>query len=325
MTHKLRTAVGAVMLAAVGVLAADVAVFPPTVTNLTQGQGDAVGAVLSQQYAKVSSRSVIGPAETRAALDVAESQSEAAKALEVNEYIKVNLVALASKILVEAERCTQSGSPIYRAEATAMSLDDMEEVCDRMARSLFSKTPLEETMDLENVTEKEATERNRLFAEKVMGLKTSLIYALAADEKIQPMATIGFDGRLEGKRYFLEFGVAGMFPTRTHDESDSAIAYGGVNFEIGGDYYIVNHKYVSPYIGGGVSPRLVVGGPVGFAGYLQTGIMFLRVSSMRVYFDVRAMQNALPLTWNRYESLMGQDKEIKFYPTELTFEVGIGW
>ena len=125
-----------------GVYSADVAVFPPAVTNLSIAQGDAICEVLAQQYAKLSSKSVLGPGRSRWAL-VSDSGNvvRAASTLGVNQYVVVSATALQNRIVLETAVFDSSGGERYRVRASAESLDDMEETCKRVAESLIDRKP----------------------------------------------------------------------------------------------------------------------------------------------------------------------------------------
>jgi hypothetical protein len=321
------------------IFASDVAIFPVSITNLTNSQGDAIGAVMAQQYARISHKSVLNPAQTLAAV-LADSGNllSASQKLGVNEYVTMNAVALQSRILIEAILYDNTGKEVYRTQMTSASLDDIQEACDRMAGALINRATTEETMNLDNVTEREGQEKNRLFVEKVKGVKTHVIYPIAS-EKLEAMVAVGFDMRMEGKNYFLEFGAAPFFPTSGLDMTGNN-KYGGAYLELGGSYYFRNDKFISPYVGGGISPRFIVGPStgIGIAPFVQVGATFLRVSKMRMYADLRIAQNIIEMVLkdtNYYSPVYNPntgmyetrqpnpDKHL--YPTEIGLEIGMSW
>jgi hypothetical protein len=309
--------------------AADVALFPVTTTNLTPNEGDAIGVVMAQQYAKISKKPVIGPIQSGKVLQEQNGDlSAAAKVMGVAEYITMSATALQVKILLETILYNQNGNELYRIQMTAMSLDDMTEATDRMARSLVFRLPSEETRDLDNITLIETQEKNRLFAEKVTGIKTWLLASIR-DGKTDPMVTIGYNMKLESEKFFLEFGASALLPADFAQRYDDDI-YGGVALEMGADYYLLNHPMTSPYIGGGVSPRfLFAPGAVSVVPYAQFGVMLMRMSHTRLYADLRIAQNVMPLTYTDYNydntSYNSSPTKKSYYPTEIGLEIGIGW
>jgi hypothetical protein len=104
-------------------------------------------------------------------------------------------------------------------------------------------------------------------------------------------------------------------------------------FEIGADHYLTANPTVAPYIGGGVSPRIYfVPGGIGIAPYAQFGLMFMRLSKTRLYTDIRISQNLAPVRITDYDDsydytgyYQNPPTEHTYYPTEICFEVGIGW
>jgi hypothetical protein len=136
---------------------------------------------------------------------------------------------------------------------------------------------------------------------------------------------------LESDSFFLEFGAGFTVPSSGVSEADRSI--GGVFAEFGADYYLT-HSSVSPYIGGGVMPRLIGGNHVDFganlAAYGQLGVMFFRQSSSRLYLDLRVAQNLTP--WQRTTvnssstfPYTEEDASGARFPTELLVAVGVGW
>jgi hypothetical protein len=295
------------MLTASSLSAAKVAVLPVRGTNLAPGRGEAIGAVFAQQYAKALGADVLDPSQTaeRLSLALGQSPGEAEQALGVLEYVELSVVALEKKIMISAVRRLRTGEQVYRADMAALGLDDITEVCERLALALAGKVPVPETLTLDNVTRAEGQAPNKTFSHKGMGLKTSAGYAVG----FSPFATLGFAARREGGSYFTEVGAGAMTPASTSGTQ----GYGGVYAEIGASYYLLNAS-VSPYVGGGVSPRLMLGGAsgIGVAPYLQGGVMLMRQAKTRVYADVRVAQNVLPVTSGTF-------------PTEATLQIGVGF
>jgi hypothetical protein len=211
-----------------------------------------------------------------------------------------------------------------------MSMDDMEVVADRLVRSLIRRTPLEYTREIDNVTGKEARAPNRIFIEKVFGIRTAVVVPVAPDLETSAALLLQFDGRLEGSSYFLEFGAGLMLPS----DFDSDDGLGGVLAQLGANYYLTQTN-VSPYIGGGLSPRLTFGdfSGAGLTANGQFGLMFMRHASSRLYVEVRVDQNLLPLSRDTYDddyyympgAMPPEDDDDAVWPTEFSLALGIGW
>lgn len=293
--------------------AGGLAVFPPEGTNLERGSLDAIGAVMTQAYAECSQQKVIGPAEAGQAPGLAESPGKAAAELGVDEYLMVEAVRLDQKMLVTATRYTADGSLVFRAQMAAYSMDDMEQVAERLARALRDKVPVSQTQDLHNVTEKEASPENRLFSEKVVGFKLAGLFGMcSADQSGTGVVSAQFDLRLEARTFFLEFG-AGLKLAASSDHPYN----GGLFAEVGGSYYLMEAEN-SPYFGLGVIARLDFEGDslANLAPYAQLGLMMFRSSSTRLYVDLRVSHDL-------FVHKVSQDEEYRL--TEVGLLLGVGW
>jgi hypothetical protein len=317
------------MLACVvgSVSAQNVGVMPVRGTNLTDGERDAIGALLASAYSgQLKEGRVFGPDETGPVLAQAGTEKDAATQLVLSEYITISAVKLDQRIAIDATIHNKHGSRLYQTRATAMSLDDMQAVSERMAISLHRRTELEHTQTLDNVTEKEAKRPTRTFAENVAGVRTAVVFPFVSDRDTAPMLLGQFDMRLEGRSYFLEFAAGLMLPSR-FDDSENRAAIGGLVGQLGASYYLT-HTSVSPYVGAGVSPRLVFGDYNGAGLTLggQIGLMFMRQSSTRIYVEGRVDQNVLPLSADYDYDYETNDLDTNdVYPTEISVAVGIGW
>lgn len=330
---------------------AQVVVFPVERANITPEEGDAISAVMADAYAEVTSESVtLAPASGNAEATRAPAPTpapapgapeapptatpsapagpaETARALGAKEYITLRATRLDQNIILSATRYSAAnGEELYRVRMTAASFDDVETVATRMARALYDRKHPTESRTIDTVTKREGQAKNRTFSEKVMGLKTTFTTIFSSVD-YEPMVSFGFDGRLEGQNYFLEWGVGFVVPTGGGDPiaNDSV---GGLYSEFGGSYYLMNTS-VSPYVGAGVMPRLMFGdisGGANIAVYGQGGFMFFRESSTRLYADVRVAQNLTAWTTQTYNFTgTPTTTERSSYPTELIIQVGIGW
>jgi hypothetical protein len=314
------------LLAARGV-SADVGVFPVRGTNLSEGESAAIGNLIASAYAYRTGKPVLGPDQLGPVLAQTGSERDAAQQLGLAEYISVDAVRLTSRISLLVSLHNRYGSELYRLRTTATSLDDMEVVSERMAAAIERRTDMDYTRGIDSVTGKEARGRNRLFMEKIFGVRMAAILPMAYHLHPQAAVSIMFDGRLETNDYFLEFGGGLMLPSELGGPN---AGIGGLLAQLGASYYLT-HTSVSPYVGAGVSPRVVFGSydGVGFAANAQLGLMFMRASSTRLYVELRVDQNlfALRQDYAYYssasESTVHARKSV--LPTELSVAAGIGW
>jgi hypothetical protein len=305
----------------------DVAVLPAELANMTPEEGQAINAVFADAYAEVSTDKVTLAKGVEG--DKPHSPDQTARDLGAQQYVTLRATRLSARIILTAALHSADGKELHRVRMTAASLDDIEPTAQRMAKALHDRTSTDETQTIDNVTEREGQKKNRTFSEKVMGIKTSIEYPMNGGD-YQTVMNFGFDGRLEGESYFLEIGAGFALPSSGVSENDRT--FGGLYTEFGADYYLT-HTNVSPYLGGGVMPRLIGGDGVDFganlAVYGQGGVMFFRKSSSRLYLDVRIAQNVTP--WRETTTTYGntppytEETSDARFPTELMFAVGVGW
>lgn len=308
-----------VLFAALPSLAASTAVFPPQATNLEPGPALALGQLLANEYARASGQPVVLPAQAGAALQPGMSVAAAASALNVDEYLETSAIGLDRGLLVTTTRYRRDGAPLYSAQMRAQGLDDLPEVAARLARALYQQVPPEQTRTLDTITAREAREPQRVASETVGGFRTFASRPLGAT--FEPLTGLGIDLRFESGRRFLEFGVGFIAPV---DNSPSRIGYGGLYGELGGGYYLSDGD-TAPYVGAGVTPRLLFGdslqSPANLGLWGQAGVMFMRTTSTRLYAELRLTQNLFALSRQEFEAV----DAVEYYPTELGVQVGIGW
>jgi hypothetical protein len=233
------------------------------------------------------------------------------------------------KTVVTALRKDRSGNLIYKAELTLVTYGDIEEASDRFARALFHRISVEDARTQANITRREGMGNNKLFADKISGIKIGGYYPVVMDGNIVGFTSIGYNMRMESRKFFVEFGVNGRFPSAMFD--DTKRQYGGIALEAGGSYLFTD-GLVGVYAGGGVIPHLnfLRDLEMGFAPYLQFGVTFPRNSRTRFFADVRVAPNVLPITTgNDYEDsyYIGPTAPARQvnYPCEIGLNIGIGW
>jgi hypothetical protein len=304
------------LLAAAPALAGSTAIFPPQATNLHPGPAQALGQLLANEYGRASGQPVVLPAQAGAAVQPGTSLAAAAAALGADEYLDTTVIGLEWGMLVTATRYRRDGTPVYSAQLRAESAEDLPEVSARLARALYEQKSPEQTRSLDTVTLRETRVPNRVAAQRVVGFKTSAARPLGGT--FESLISLGFNGRYELERYFLEFGFGFTVPT---DNSESRVGYGGLFSEFGVSYYL-SRADIAPYVGGGVSPRLIFGtnidSPANIGAWGQLGVMFWRTSTTRLYLDLRLTQNLFGLQTE------GGNMSTR-YPTELGLSLGVGW
>jgi hypothetical protein len=245
--------------------------------------------------------------------------------------VRTAAVAVGQRTVVQATRYQSNGQIVYSSKMTVERIEDMTAVSDRMARALWERRDDEAVRTYKNVTLNEARPQNRMWTEKVIGVKTGLHLPYAKNADFSSAVSLQFDTRLEHDRFFLEFGAGAVIPTEINDaeecdfEGDELVcdgndkegSIGGLTAEIGASYFLTQGN-VGVYAGGGLIPRLALSGnDVATASvYGQVGLMLPRDASTRFYTDLRVAQYVTPVHL---------DNNYKRHPTEFALHVGIGW
>ena len=323
--RKIAAVLALTLWAAVGSAHAQVAgVFPVQGTNLTEGEAAAIGVLIASAYAQQIHIEVLAPNALAAVLQATGSERASAQQLGLREYIHVQAVHLEKRTSLHAELRNPWGSLLFEVRDTALSLDDMELVAQRIAASLARRTALENTRTLDNVTLGEARAPNRVFLEKLFGARFALVMPFARHLESQASLLLQFDTRLEQENCFLELAAGFWLPS----ETNSHAGLGGFLGHLGGSYYLM-HESVSPYVGLGISPRVFLGeyaGP-GLAVNAHVGVMFMREASTRLYAEVRVDQNLIKAQRETYDYTASGTTRVAHdvLPTELSIAVGLGF
>jgi hypothetical protein len=324
-----------------------IAVMPAQGVNLTEGQCDAIGVIFANAFAREANVTVASPMETRNVIQHAKTAQAAAAQLGAVEYIELRAVQLSSRVILTGIRYDKAGKELFRAEISAWNLDDMELASTRLARALAWRQPIS-NLEPYNAAGANweapplpAPAPSSTISPNAFGLKSGFIIpaALYSHRYISPMLSLQFDGRMGTRDYFIEFG-AGVVVSTDSQYSNNTMRINGVFAELGGSYYLSKGS-IAPYIGGGVSPRILnssvyhdytsdysyinsndsTGARCAFYG--QIGVTFTRDSRSRVYSEFRVSQNVIGIT-DDYSTSEGTGTHT-YYPTEFALQVGIGW
>jgi hypothetical protein len=315
-----------------------VAVMPVQGVNLTEGQGDAIGVLFANAFAREANVTVASPVETKQVLQQTKTSLAVAKQLGAFEYIELRAIQLGTRVTVAGIRYTKDGRELFRAETAAPSLDDMEMATARLARSLAWRQAIAGEQVTGTVVGSAGASIPALPPEvksypNASGIKTGLIFPMASGRSISPMMSLQFDGRVGTRDYFIEYGAGAAVPTTTDTESNSnTIQMGGVFAEIGGSVYLSDGS-IAPYVGGGVSPRIFGatnsvssdGGGARCALFGQLGLTFTRDIRARIYAELRVSQNIIGFSSQVTSSDNITTPTGTYYPTELAMQFGIGW
>jgi hypothetical protein len=311
---------------------AAVMVLPVEGTNLEPGEADAIGHMVASAYQMELKDTVIAPGDVKRALDETGSYQLAAQKLGATEYLYVSAVRLNQRIVITGARYSRDGRLLFSERISATTLDDAEPGSDRLAKALIAHQTPGETRTLDNVMLTETRPPNRVGSQKVPGFKGSFTYPIGWTGSVAPMMSAAFALRLESLSHFIEFGLGFTVPAGDYD-----YRYGGLFADIGGAFYLTQES-MSPYVGGGVMPRLMSDDTVAnLLVYGQVGLMLFREGATRFYIEGRVGQNVLPMTFgsnpppSQYDSATGtylppEDVQKKtLFPTEIMLSVGMGF
>lgn len=308
---------------------ASVVVMPVQGVNLTEGQGDAIGVLFANAFAREANVTVASPMETKQALQQNKTSLAAARQLGAFEYVELRAIQLGARVTMAGIRYTKDGAELFRAETAASSLDDMEMATARLARALAWRRPIVGEPITGTVIDSSAPAMppEAKSYPNASGIKTGLIFPMASGRSISPMMSLQFDGRVGTRDYFIEYGAGAAVPTDSQSGSNT-IQMGGVFAEIGGSVYLSDGN-VAPYVGGGVSPRIWGAsndnGGARCALFGQLGVTFTRDIRARIYAELRVSQNIIGFSNQVTNSDYSTTTTGTYYPTEFALQFGIGW
>ena len=332
------TAFTVLFLSAAQASAAVVAVMPVQGVNLSEGQCDVIGLLFSEAFTRETRATVAPPTETKVGIAKGKSPLAVATELGVTEYIELRALQLGSRVTVAGIRRGKDGAEVFRAEAAASSLDEMEVAVAQLARSLAWRQPMAGAGALPPApvpayaTAVPESPQPQAQYPKALGMKTSIIFPthFSSSRTFAPLMAAQFDGRIGSRDSFVEFGVGAAIPSSSSTDANT-IQMGGVFVELGGSFYLSDGP-IAPYVGAGVSPRLwIVDNPntsdssgATCIVYGQAGITFTRDSRARLYGELRVNQYVLGIASKSYDTGTVINTGT-YHPTEFALQLGIGW
>ncbi len=329
---------GLTMLAAAMCIkaAATVAVFPANVVNVLPTQGGVISELMLQTFTQVSGEFPVQYKISSAALDSAKGNyTAAAKACGADEYILLNIIGVDTIFQIEGIRYSAQNGPMYTAHIKAEGMNDVFEALDRLARALCIRKTTDETTTLSNVTkEEEDAEKNRKATERIKSIKFGFTYPIVSGERFDPMAEVGYDMKFDNRNFFANLGVNTLLASNPADH----YSFSGMSFTLGGAWHPSNDRTVTPYIGGGMSPRiLIVSGEdpgFGLMPYVNFGLIAMRTMKTRFSVDAHVGVDALPVHITDIthtegiglsEKTVTDKKGGDYNPVEIGLSMCIGW
>jgi hypothetical protein len=140
---------------------------------------------------------------------------------------------------------TSDGSVAHSdSMTTAGGPDDLDPVLKRLAVGFATGKPVNQTAEIDSVTQKEADPYLKQMATRVFGVRLGAVVPLARPSgSVTPATGLGIFWLYDAREFMAE--VFGDFYTSSGSNSASIFDFG-----IGG-YYPFSRKNITPYIGGG--------------------------------------------------------------------------
>ena len=204
---------------------------------------------------------------------------------------QVTLRRLGEKILVHLSQETASGTVIVEKQLWIANIEEIIAAAPRLVDALVHNKPIDSTVDMESVTEHEASELNKITGESLWNVGIFGTFIPGTDIAAEPGYEFGWSYETPAYSVGTEFRGSG------NDD------FTFVSWSIGGRYFF-NEKNISPYAGGGLS---IFGGSYytderyyddysydnhsnddsGLGVYVVGGIEMLRLTKSRLKFEVR--------------------------------------
>ena len=204
---------------------------------------------------------------------------------------QVTLRRLGEKILVRLSQETASGTVIVEKQLWIANIEEIIAAAPRLVDALVHNKPIDSTVDMESVTEHEASELNKITGESLWNVGIFGTFIPGTDIAAEPGYEFGWSYETPAYSVGTEFRGSG------NDD------FMFVSWSIGGRYFF-NKKNISPYAGGGLS---IFGGSYytderyyddysydnhsnddsGLGVYVVGGIEMLRLTKSRLKFEVR--------------------------------------
>ena len=229
---------------------------------------------------------------------------------------QVTLRRLGEKILVHLSQETASGTVIVEKQLWIANIEEIIAAAPRLVDALVHNKPIDSTVDMESVTEHEASELNKITGESLWNVGIFGTFIPGTDIAAEPGYEFGWSYETPAYSVGTEFRGSG------NDD------FTFVSWSIGGRYFF-NKKNISPYAGGGLS---IFGGSyytderyyddysyddyydsnddTGLGVYVVGGIEMLRLTKSRLKFEVRVDrpffsfpdQDMMPITFGIFFS-----------------------
>ena len=209
----------------------------------------------------------------------------------MNAY-RVVLRRLGEKIFVRLSHENPIGTIITEQQLTLANIEEMIPAAPRLVDALIHGKPIDDTVDMETVTEQEARELRKISGEALWHLEIFGTFVPGTD--IAAELGYGWGWSYQTPSYAvgsdLRFALSGIEDSY-EDDTDT---FGYFSWAIGGRYFF-NKQNISPYAGGGLA-IIAIGyeedyydseGDLGLGVYGVVGIEALRLTQSHLNLEMR--------------------------------------
>ena len=162
-----------------------------------------------------------------------------------NAY-RVVLRRLGEKIIVRLSQEKPVGTIIAERQLTLANIEEMIPAAPRLVNALVHNKPIDDTVDMETVTEQEARELRKISGESMWNLGILGTFVPGTDIAGEPGYEWGWSYQTPAYAVGTEFRASGSGGDEDSDD------FSFFAWSIGGRYFF-NKRNISPYVGGGFS------------------------------------------------------------------------
>jgi hypothetical protein len=229
-----------------------IAVFDPVGVGVDNDACQAVGDLLRSELQKIG-RSVTPRSSMPAASCADEACATTAARTLADEAVVTKLSRLNQKVMVITTLVdTQTGRVTFSDRAAAASLDDMDALTIRMARSLTEHRAIADTMTPGTMTDYDAQEQKRQKSLFTTGLRIGGVVPIADSYAgASTLYDIDLVSYYEVRQYAIEAAIG--YRGNTNDPT-RRVGDGGI--DLGGYYHLMDAD-ISPFVGAGVGLHAV--------------------------------------------------------------------
>ena len=163
-----------------------------------------------------------------------------------NAY-RVVLRRLGEKIFVRLSHENPIGTIITERQITLANIEEMIPAAPRLVDALVHDKPIDDTVDMETVTEQEARELRKISGESLWNVGIFGTFIPGTDIAAEPGFESGWSYETPSYAVGTEYRFSAGDGTEEGSDNFSFFA-----FSIGGRYFF-NKRNISPYVGGGLS------------------------------------------------------------------------